>query len=158
MHNAKPQNTRTAGATQRQSASSASAQFTLPLAHFSQLLAHNECLRGGKMEKKGGTGNVHVHKKEDKRRNTANDRRRNSNSRNRNSRSRNATLAVRDACTLDTDTAVAGAWRGVVESNTCKHTYTVKQIHAIQITTIAAQLQQPWRHLASLISNFNCYR
>lgn len=64
MHNAKPQNTRTAGATQRQSASSASAQFTLPLAHFSQLLAHNECLRGGKMEKKGGTGNVHVHKKE----------------------------------------------------------------------------------------------
>lgn len=53
MHNAKPQNTRTAGATQRQSASSASAQFTLPLAHFSQLLAHNECLRGGKMEKKG---------------------------------------------------------------------------------------------------------
>lgn len=165
MHNAKPQNTRTAGATQRQSASSASAQFTLPLAHFSQLLAHNECLRGGKMKKKGGTGNVHVHKKEDKRRNNANDRRRNSYSysRNRNSRSRsrNATLAVRDACTLDTDTAVAGAWRSVVESNTCKHTYTVKLIHAIQITTIAAQLQQqqqPWRHLASLISNFNCYR
>lgn len=104
----------------------------------------------------GGTGNVHVHKKEDKRRNNANDRR-------RNSRSRNATLAVRDACTPDMDTvaAAAGAWRGMVESNTCKHTYTVKRIHAIQITTIAAQLQQQqqqWRHLASLISSFNCYR
>lgn len=51
--------------------------------------------------------------------------------------------------------------RGVVESNTCKHTYTVKRIHAIQITTIAAQLQQqqqPWRHLASLITSSNCYR
>lgn len=61
----------------------------------------------------GGTGNVHVHKKEDKRRNNANDRR-------RNSRNRNATLAVRDACTPDMDTAAAaaGAWRGVVESNT----------------------------------------
>lgn len=116
MHNAKPQNTRTAGAPQRQSASSASAQFTLPLAHFSQLLAHNEYLRGGRLKRGGegaGTGNVHVHKNEGKHRNNANDsRRRNRKSRSR-SRSRNATLAVRDACTLDMDTAAAGAWHGV---------------------------------------------
>lgn len=47
------------------------------------------------------------------------------------------------------------AWRGLLESNTYICTYTVKRVHDIQITTVAAQLQQQWRHLANLIRSLD---